>query len=178
MSDRIKQYINNYANNSLTQNIIIESGNDFVDAIINVKYNNALRKGIEVRVDFEQPLSVARINEDIAVTIISNVIDNAFESIIMVQQEKKYISLETYIENNIYFISISNNGPMISETDKKKIYNAGFSTKDNSAKNRGYGLSIVQTEINRCGGNIFINSSEEVTEFLISLQINEHKAVV
>jgi len=178
MSDRIKQYINNYANNSLTQNMIIDSGNDFVDAIINVKYNNALKKGIEVLVDFEEPLSLARIDEDRAVTIISNIIENAFESIVLVQQENKYIRLETHIENNIYYISISNNGPMISEVDKKKIFKAGFSTKDNSAKKRGFGLSIVQSEIERSGGNIFINSTEEVTQFLVSLEVNEQQAVV
>lgn len=178
LSEKIKQYINNYANNSETRNIVIDSGNDFVDAIINVKYNNALRKGIEVLVDFEVPLSDAKIDENVAVTIISNIIENAFESIVLAQQEKKYINIQTYIENSIYYISISNNGPMILDADKKKIFSAGFSTKDNSAKKRGFGLSIVQTEIERCGGNITINSTEEVTEFLISLKVNAQQAVV
>lgn len=178
LSDKVKQYINNYANNSLTQNISISSGNDFVDAIINVKYNNALRKGIEVLVDFEEPLSNARINEDIAVTIISNIIENAYESIVLVEQEKKYIRLETYIQNSNYYISIANNGPMISEADKKKIFNAGFSSKDNTSKTRGFGLSIVQAELTSCGGDISINSTEAETEFLISLKVNDQKVNV
>ncbi len=178
LSEKIKLYINSYANNSDTINIVIDSGNDFVDAIINVKYNNALQKGIEVLADFDVPLSVARIDEDVAVTIISNIIENAFESIVTVEKEKKYINIQTYIENNTYYISISNNGPMITESDKKKIFNAGFSTKDNITKKRGFGLSIVQAEVERCGGVISINSTEEVTEFLISLKVNEQQAVV
>jgi len=178
LSDKVKQYINNYANNSLTQNIIIASGNDFVDAIINVKYNNALKSGIEVLVNFEEPLSTARINEDIAVTIISNIIENAYESIVLVEQEKKYIRLETYIQNSSYYISISNNGPIIPESDKKKIFNVGFSSKDNSSKTRGFGLSIVQAQLTHCGGGISINSTEAETEFLISLNVNEHKVNV
>ena len=173
LSEKVKLYINNYANNSESQNIVIDSGNDFVDAIINVKYNNALRKGIEVLVDFDVPLSMAKIDEDEAVTIISNIIENAFESIVMSEQEKKYINIQTYIKNNSYYISISNNGPMISETDRKKIFSAGFSTKDNSTKKRGFGLSIVQAQIEHCDGSISINSTEEVTEFLFILKVNE-----
>jgi sensor histidine kinase regulating citrate/malate metabolism len=178
LGDKIKQYINNYANNSDTRNIVIDSGNDFVDAIINVKYNNALRKGVDILVDFDIPLSAAKIDENAAVTIISNIIENAFESLNTVEKEKKYINVQTYIENNTYFISISNNGPIITESDKKKIFNAGYSTKDNTAKKRGFGLSIVLAEIENCGGCININSTEEVTEFLISLKVNEQQAVV
>ena len=178
LNDKIKLYINNYANNSEARNIVIDSGNDFVDAIINVKYNNALRQGIDILVDFEVPLSSAKIEEDEAVTIISNIIENAFESIITFKQEKKYINIQTYIQRNSYYISISNNGPIISETDKKKIFSTGFSTKDNFSKKRGYGLSIVQAQVARCGGSISINSTEDVTEFLISLKINAQQAIV
>lgn len=176
LSEKIKQYINNYANNSETQNISIDSGNDFVDAIVNVKYNNALKKGIEVLVDFEESLSLAMIDEDTVVTIISNIIENAFESIVGIEQEKKFVRIETYIENDNYFISISNNGPMIPESDIKKIFNAGFTTKDNSSKKRGFGLSIVQAQIEKSGGSIKINSSRELTEFLITLNVAENVA--
>lgn len=171
LSEKIKSYINNYANNNETRNISIDSGNDYVDAIINVKYNNAIRMGINVSVDFDTPLSVANIEEDIAVTIFSNIIENAFESISSIQKEKKFINVQTYIDNNTYYISISNNGPMISESDKKKIFTAGFSTKDNSTKKRGFGLSIVLSAIEQSGGSITINSTEDVTEFLVSLKV-------
>ncbi len=167
-NERIKHYINNFANNSSTKNISIDSGNDFVDAIINVKYNNAYRKGIELRADFEEPLSSAGLAEDMAVTIISNIIENAFEAMNNIEKENKFVHLLTYIEKDRYFISISNNGPMISEADKSKIFNAGYSTKDNPSKTRGFGLSIVQNELTRCNGDIKINSTEELTEFLIS----------
>ncbi|PYG85008.1 histidine kinase/DNA gyrase B/HSP90-like ATPase [Ruminiclostridium sufflavum DSM 19573] len=177
LNEKIKLYINSYANNNDTRNIAIDSGNDYVDAIINVKYNNAIRKGINLIVDFDAPLSSAKIAEDVAVTIISNIIENAFESIVTIDKEKKYISIQTYIDKNNYFISISNNGPMISESDKKKIFNAGFSTKDNSTKKRGFGLSIVLAEIERFGGSITINSNDEVTEFLVSLKVNSQQSI-
>ncbi len=172
LSDKVKQYINNYANNSETTNINVYSGNDFVDAIISVKYNNALKKDIEVLVDFEEPLSSAVIDEDTAVTVISNIIDNAYESILGIDREKKFIRLETYIENDMYHMSISNNGPMIPEAIIKKIFSAGYSTKDNASKKRGFGLSIVQAQIDKCGGSIHISSDEEITEFLITLKVN------
>ncbi|WP_242835580.1 sensor histidine kinase [Ruminiclostridium josui] len=172
LSDKVKQYINNYANNSEAMNINVCSGNDFVDAIISVKYNNAIKKDIEIFIDFEEPLSSAVIDEDTAVTVISNIIDNAYESIVEIDKEKKFIRLETYIENDTYYMSISNNGPMIPEAIIKKIFSAGYSTKENTSKKRGFGLSIVRSQIDKCGGSIHINSNEELTEFLISLKVN------
>lgn len=176
--DRIKHYINNFANNSSTKNISINSGNDFVDAIINVKYNNAFRKGIEIRADFEEPLSSAGLEEDMAVTIISNIIENAFEAMNSIEKENKFVHLQTYIQGERYVISISNNGPIIPESDRNKIFNAGYSTKDNPSKTRGFGLSIVQNELARCNGDIKINSTEELTEFLISCTAKTQPAVV
>ncbi|OPX42416.1 sensor protein CitS [Ruminiclostridium hungatei] len=177
-NERIKQYINNYANNSSTKNIFIDSGNDFVDAIINVKYNSAIRKGIELRVDFGEPLLVANIREDVAVTIISNIIENAFEAMSSFERENKYVLLKTYIHGDKYFIPISNNGPAILESEKTRIFNAGYSTKDNPSKTRGFGLSIVKNEVARCNGDIRITSIEEITEFLISFEAKPSQAEV
>lgn len=178
LNEKVKHYINNYANNSDTRNLSIHSDNDFVDAIINVKYNTALKKGIAVDVDFDAPLSDARIDEDVAVTIISNILDNAFEAMSFSNQENKYIRLHTYIENDSFYISISNNGPVISDADRKKIFNAGYSTKDNASKTRGFGLSIVQTVVEGSGGSIQINSNEKLTEFIICLKLNNQKAAI
>ncbi len=178
LSEKIRHYIDNYANNSQTRTLGISSGNDFVDAVINVKYNNALRKGIEVNVEFEHPLSDASIDEDVAVTIISNIIENAFESLEHDENDYKFVHLDTYIQADNYYISISNNGPMISDSDKKKIFKAGYSTKENPSNTRGFGLSIVLAEVNRCGGSISINSTQDVTEFLLTFKVKSQKAVV
>lgn len=178
LSSKIKQYINNYSNNSETSNINVNSGNDFVDAIVNVKYNNGLRKGIDVLAEFEAPLSIANIDENIVVTIISNIIENAFEAMINLEKDNKFVKLQTYIIKNTYYISIKNNGPIIFESDIKKIFNVGYSTKNNPSKTRGFGLSIVKSEISQCGGDISINSTEEVTEFLITVAVNKQKVVV
>ena len=177
-NERIKHYINNYANNSSTKNISIDSGNDLIDAVINVKYNNGLRKGIELNANFEEPLPSADIKEDVAVTVLSNIIENAFEAMSNITKDNKFVFLRTYVQCDRYFISISNNGPMISDADKSKIFNAGYSTKDNPSKTRGFGLSIVQNEITRCNGSIEIKSTPELTEFLISFNLKRVQAVV
>ncbi len=169
-TERIKQYISKYANSSSTKNILIDSGIDFVDAVINVKYNNGLKRGIDLRVKFDEPLTSADIKEDVAVTIISNIIENAFEAMYTFDTQNKFVLLHTYFSEGSYFISISNNGPVISEADQVKIFNAGYSTKDNPSKTRGFGLSIVKSEIMRCNGSISLKSSQEETEFLISFK--------
>ncbi len=178
MSERIRHYINNYANNSLTKNISINSGNDFVDAIINVKFNNALGKGIEISANFEEPLPTAGIDEDAAVTVISNIIENAIESLVNFDRKNKFVKVKAFNKDNKYMLSISNNGPKIPEQDMKKIFNAGYSTKDNASKTRGFGLSIVRKELMRCDGVLSVNSSEEITEFLFTFRMVQQKAVV
>lgn len=178
MSERIRHYINNYANNSLTKNISINSGNDFVDAIINVKFNNALGKGIEISANFEEPLPTAGIDEDAAVTVISNIIENAIESLVNFDRKNKFVKVKAFSKDNKYMLSISNNGPKIPEQDMKKIFNAGYSTKDNASKTRGFGLSIVSNELMRCGGVLSVKSSEEITEFLFTFRMVQQKAVI
>ena len=169
-TERIKQYISKYANSSSTKNILIDSGIDFVDAVINVKYNNGQRRGIDLRVKFDEPLTSADIKEDVAVTVISNIIENAFEAMYTYDKQNKFVLLHTYFSEGRYFISISNNGPVISEADQLKIFNAGYSTKDNPSKTRGFGLSIVKSEVIRCNGSLSLKSNQEETEFLISFK--------
>jgi len=177
-NERIKHYINNYANNSSTKNIYIDSGNDLIDAIINVKYNNGLRKGIELKANFDEPLPSADVQEDVAVTVFSNIIDNAFDALSNIAEDGKFVLVRTYVENSRYYISISNNGPMIPDADKRKIFSAGYSTKDNPSKTRGFGLCIVQNEINRCNGSIDVKSTPELTEFLISFNLRQIETAV
>jgi sensor histidine kinase regulating citrate/malate metabolism len=47
----------------------------------------------------------------------------------------------------------------------------GFTTKENSDKNHGYGLSIVKDLVERNSGKIYVKSTETATEFKIVLPI-------
>ncbi|MBE6047330.1 MAG: ATP-binding protein, partial [Clostridium sp.] len=47
------------------------------------------------------------------------------------------------------------------------IFKTGFTTKDNTEKGHGFGLSIVKELVEKYDGHINVASSEELTEFRI-----------
>ena len=68
-------------------------------------------------------------------------------------------------------IEIENNGPMIEEKDIIKIFEHGFTTKENSDRSHGYGLSIVKELIENNNGTIEVISTEFKTIFKIVLPV-------
>jgi sensor histidine kinase regulating citrate/malate metabolism len=173
MSQKIKTYINNYANNSEELYIKCESGNDFVDAILNVKYNYARKHRIELTTDFAGKLNLPDINENIIATVIANITQNAFEALNKVEKNDKQVNIRTSITDASFNIYITNNGPQIPQSVKNKIFDLGYSTNSNNTKERGYGLSIVKAHIETAGGSIKVESSLEQTEFIISLPLKK-----
>ena len=79
------------------------------------------------------------------------------------------ITIKTYYGFNKFIIDIKNNGPKIEENIINKIFEAGFSTKENKDKDNGFGLAIVKELIENYNGNISVSSSEEATSFIIKL---------
>ncbi len=171
--DRIKSYINEYASSKMIVNFNSNSGNDFVDAILNVKYNNALQKSVKIKADFEHSLDNACINQHIIATIIANITQNAFEAITHAGLSDKYINISGKITENTYQLVISNNGPQITSDVQKRIFDTGFSTKVKSSNERGFGLSIVKNHIEQCNGTICIVSTQDETSFIICLPLNK-----
>lgn len=175
--DRIKSYIDEYANSKVLVNFNSNSGNDFVDAILNVKYNNALNQSIKIQASFQNSLEYARINQHIIATIIANITQNAFEAITLAGMTDRYINISGKIVGKNYEIMISNNGPLISYDIQKRIFDSGFSTKSKSDEDRGFGLSIVKNHIEACNGTIIISSTEQETRFIIRLPVNKSKEI-
>ena len=102
-------------------------------------------------------------------TIVGNIIDNAFDAVLMNQDiMKKIVSLLIYEDNGEICISITNNGPQILDVHMKRIFDYKYSTKVKDSSDRGYGLFIVQELVTRNNGKVTFQSTEQETEFLIS----------
>ena len=88
-------------------------------------------------------------------------------------EDKRIISFYSYVEYGNYYISISNNGPMISEKHLNQIFERGFSTKKKNEKDHGYGLYIVNELVNKNSGSIEVTSDVNNTEFLLKFNVKE-----
>ncbi len=171
--ERIKEYLKNITNEIKNSYTTFNSGNDYIDGLLVVKSNYAYENNIIFDVNFESMLDKVKVDNVDLISIISNILDNAFEAIILSKQpiERPIISLWTYIEEEKYIISISNNGPKIDDKISEKIFQNGFSTKEKNSDDHGYGLYIVKKMIEKNDGKITLYSNKVETEFQIIFNI-------
>lgn len=165
---KIGNYIRKLSVKLISSYHFFNTGNDYVDGLLAVKSNIAFEHGIQLEADFNVPLKNLDVGDCDITSIIGNITDNAFEAIVSTgDSEGKKISIRTFEDNTNYYISISNNGPVILEKDINKIFASGFSTKKAEKSDHGFGLYIVQQLIQRYHGIITVTSTDEKTEFLI-----------
>ncbi len=90
------------------------------------------------------------------VTIIGNLIDNAFDAMNSAGlQQKKELIFGMYSLPGKLLITVEDNGPGIAPSDLPRIYDLGFSTK---GEGRGTGLHHIKGIIENLGGEIEVSS--------------------
>ena len=100
------------------------------------------------------------IPEDVLVTIVGNLIDNALDAINMSGDktgEAGEIYVGIYSSPDALLINVDDNGPGISEENLSRIFENGFSTKGSG---RGVGLYQIKQTIEALGGTISVDSQE------------------
>ena len=166
---KIASYIRKLSGTLVNVYHFFNSGNDYVDGMLAVKSNFAFEHGIKFEADFKVPLKDLSISDCDITSIIGNIIDNAFDAVLMSDRDEAgRVSISTYEDGLFYNLSISNNGPAIADKDIGRIFSSGFSTKDNDKSGHGFGLYIVQQMAHRYNGSITVSSTKEKTEFLVS----------
>lgn len=101
------------------------------------------------------------------------VVNNAIKAM----KNKGTLIKKSYENSNNIVIEIGNDGEKIPEEFLDKIFDSGFTTKENSDKSHGYGLSIVKELIENHDGKISVNSSEIITQFTITLPIKRTEKI-
>lgn len=136
-------------------------------SLINIIAKNAINKGIEVNYENGFDISLIEMNELELYRIITNIVNNAVR--VLEDIKNPIINIRIYKINMQAGIEIENNGPMIVEKNIRKIFEHGFTTKENSDSSHGYGLSIVKELIENSNGTIEVISTELKTIFKIVL---------
>lgn len=90
------------------------------------------------------------------ITIIGNLIDNAFESVIF--QDERNVSFSITNLGNDIIIEVTDSGNGLSKEQFDTLFAVGFSSK---GENRGYGLYNVKRIVDALNGNIDVINGKE-----------------
>lgn len=142
--------------------------NEGVGSILSLALKSAV-KSKDIKVTLEDRADLYRINmpEMELFRVLFNIINNAVEAM----SNNGNIYIKSYELEGEIIIMIQNDGPEIPQDYLLKIFETGFTTKNNSEKGHGYGLSIVKELIEKNHGKINVRSSSELTEFRITFKI-------
>lgn len=109
------------------------------------------------------------ISRESFVTIIGNLVNNAFDAVRENGKAEKRVTLFLTDLGKELIIEVEDNGKGIHSKNNDLIFKEGFSTK-NQNRNYGIGLSLVHNEIKNLGGSItFSSSMGEGTIFTVAI---------
>nr|WP_286184258.1 GHKL domain-containing protein [Clostridium sp. CCUG 7971] len=165
-NESARDYILSMSNNIGNNDVYYNTGNDYIDAALNIKKSRAIKYNIELTACVDSSLEDIELLESELNAIILNILDNSIEELKNSKKEYKYVHLDIYKEDKYHNISVKNNGRKIEDTNK--IFEMGYSSKGN---NRGYGLYAIKKLLKSYNCNIEVYSDEEETEFAIQVPI-------
>ncbi|MCX2522712.1 ATP-binding protein [Larsenimonas rhizosphaerae] len=122
------------------------------------KQSEARERGVQFDIRIEQPIDIQRSPRVIhdLVTILGNIIDNAFEALDTVTDRSPMMVLTMDREGDSLSAHLQDNGPGIAPSMQSNIFARGVSTR---GANRGLGLSLVQERLETAGGDLALYST-------------------
>lgn len=176
---KIEEYVSNLTYDLKQSYKSYNTGNEYINGLLAVKYAHAFEMGIRLEVDFEAKLNLIDVDDKALISIVSNIIDNAMQALEnQHDRTDRFISVSGYMESEKYILSICNNGPAIPEKSLGKIFESGYSTKNKKNKDHGFGLYIVKQYVTRHSGEITVSGMEGETEFLIRFPVCKEADVI
>jgi sensor histidine kinase regulating citrate/malate metabolism len=168
--DDLKRYTAELIGEVRQVNDIIKIGHPAIAAIVQSKLIAAMSNHINFRHEFSEfdNLTLGVKSVDIVI-IIGNLVDNAFDEVMNLPPEQRWVELKGWRSDRNLYISVLNKGSVIREEDVEKIFESGYSTKQNHS---GIGLAIVKERVNHYKGTIVVKSDpDHGTEFIVSIPL-------
>ncbi|OHD14532.1 MAG: hypothetical protein A2086_14365 [Spirochaetes bacterium GWD1_27_9] len=133
-----------------------------METVLTLFYNKT-KHGVEVIRNFNTVKKILCYPDKINQVWI-NIINNALQAM----DYKGTLEINIYEKDSHVFVEISNNGQVISNDIKDKIFQPFFTTKK-QGEGTGLGLNIVKRVVDEHNGDIEFNSTKEKTTFKVIL---------
>ena len=141
---------------------IIDTGNNLINAVLNIKYLEAKDKGIIIPFIADN-LTGLKISDSDLVTILTNILDNAIEAV--QKCDEKRIVFKIIKDSDLLIIDSTN--PYIGQFPDEN----SFGTTKNDKKNHGFGLLNVKNTVKANNGNCFIDTEGGIFHISIAIPL-------
>ncbi|MEG2270569.1 MAG: GHKL domain-containing protein [Bacilli bacterium] len=138
--------------------------NKIVDAILYNKMLLAKRNKIQTKVQVIIP-EVLKIKDTDVMSVFTNLIDNAIEASMKLDEKSRLIDIEAMVKSNYLIICVSNH-----KLSTKINLNFNVTTKMDQA-NHGLGLNIIKRTCNENNGVLVIEDYDTSVKMLCTLQL-------
>ncbi len=162
----VLEYINELNNNILKENKkIVKIDNPYIDTILNLKLNEAIKNNIKIKANVSLPydLNISTID---MVCLIGNILDNCIEANLKLKENERYIFLKIKYYSKTIFINVCNKYNEIILDNKGNI----LSSKINRKQKYGVGIKIIKKIVENYNGLLEIEYNNN--NFNLSIILN------
>jgi PAS domain S-box-containing protein len=151
----------NFSRKRSSQRIVTDI-HELVERCVALLAYNFRAHNIVVKRDYDTTIPNIEIDEYQIQQVLMNIIINAAQAMQNEQIEKPRITISTRLNDSdgMVSVTISDNGPGISENIKAKIFEPFFTTKGND-QGTGLGLPVSKRIVESHGGQLEISDSDE-----------------
>ncbi len=156
--------------------LLVDFKKDILQDALKLLYTKQKIEDAEIDLQIQEDLPLIWAEPTQMAEVVFNLLDNAYEAIIMKKNYlndsdfKGKITLKAYSINEFFRIDVEDNGIGIREEDKKKIFIPFFTTKSSTKSGFGLGMYVVKRIIESRKGKIWFESKYlEGTKFHIEL---------
>ncbi|SDI80475.1 Sensor histidine kinase regulating citrate/malate metabolism [Arthrobacter subterraneus] len=142
----------------LTDEVVAAIDEPFITALLVGKAAQANERGLHLVIDVAGTVETSGMDSRDLVTIIGNLLDNAFDA--AASSSERSVTLAVYTEGEAeetIVIEVSDSGPGLSDAQLGNVFTLGSSSKG-AAGTRGLGLALVRQAVHRLGGTIRVTN--------------------
>lgn len=160
-ADEAIEYMQRAAQKISEFDVIVDVGNDFVNAILNAKLSEAKRGGIMVLCSADK--NAAGIDEVDMCNLLGNLLDNAIEACEKCSGKQRIIEIKLRARDDKYILEVENTAPENALESNKRL----ATTKDDASRH-GYGVKSIKSIAEKYNGMVnFLQDGERFKSTVI-----------
>lgn len=134
-----------------------ENVNDLVTDVLRLERTEALWHGLDLQLELDPSLPMITADKTLIEQVILNLIRNAIESTLNVDDGPKLLKIQTRHVGNSVHVAVSDTGPGLTQDTMKQIFEPFFTTKKSGL---GMGLAISRSIVDAHGGRLWVENND------------------